>query len=182
MVRLSASILPLNRERGPSTTDLEAMISPSSSPRTTSRGDRIRPPTDPPSEITTRSLELTSPRKWPSIRIGSWNTRRPATLILRLTATRARSSIHDGKALATEEAAASVESLLRPDKVAVTLGPPSCEFASEIRMLATPFTAPGIHDRRRHGPRTPQSNAARLVCRYLSHKGIADGSYSPPAD
>src|SRR6516225_1832858 len=139
MMRLSASILPLNRERGPSTTDLELMISPSSSPRTTSRGDRIRPPTEPSSEITTSSLELTSPRKWPSIRIGSWNTRWPATLTSRLTATRARSSIHEGWALTVETAAASVELKPPPAELALPLGPSSPEFASEIRMLASPL-------------------------------------------
>jgi hypothetical protein len=49
-------------------------------------------PIVPWSEITTSSLELTSPRKRPSIRTGSWKTRRPETLTLRPTATRVRSS------------------------------------------------------------------------------------------
>ena len=69
--RLSVSIRPLTRARGPSTTDFDSVISPRSSPSTSRRGVRTRPSIQPPSEITTSSLELTSPRKLPSIRTGS---------------------------------------------------------------------------------------------------------------
>jgi hypothetical protein len=160
-------------------TDLEDMV-PSSSPKTTTLGDRIRPPTEPSSEITTSSLELTSPRKCPSIRIGSWKTRRPAILTFRLTAMRARSSTQEGRA-SLEGSAPPAEFRLALDMLGVLLCSPGPELASEIRMLE-PFRAPGIHGKQRHDPRGPQSTAAQLVCKYLAHKDIADGSYRPWAD
>src|SRR6266446_2515606 len=116
------------------------------------------------------------------MRTGSWKISRPETLTLRLTATRVRSSTHACPGVCGSVAAGAPKS--PADESATVALPPEADVLSVIRIVVglARVTAPERRDKLPCGRRALRAELVRSSCRYLSHKGIADGSRNPVVD